>query len=64
MWACAESHSKSKTKQTVGWKRKDTNDIIKKTMDEDEALMTLRFLLIQKRRRQRSKQKVKKNRAM
>ena len=33
-------------------------------MDEDEALMTLRFLLIQKRRRQRSKQKVKENRAM
>ena len=33
-------------------------------MDEDEALMTLGFLLIQKRRRQRNKQRVKKNRAM
>ena len=33
-------------------------------MDEDEALMTLGFLLIRKRRRQRNKQKVKKNRAM
>ena len=33
-------------------------------MDEDEALMILGFLLIRKRRRQRNKQKVKKNRAM
>ena len=33
-------------------------------MDEDEALMTLGVLLIRKRRRQRNKQKVKKNRAM
>ena len=33
-------------------------------MDEDEALMTLGFLLIRKRRRQRNKHKVKKNRAI
>ena len=33
-------------------------------MDEDEGLMTLGFLLNRKRRRQRNKQKVKKNRAM
>ena len=33
-------------------------------MDEDEALMTLGFLLIRKRRRQRNKQKVKENRTM
>ena len=33
-------------------------------MDEDEALMTLGVFLIQNRRRQRNKQKVKKNRAM
>ena len=51
-------------KETVGWKRKDRNDIIKKAMEKDEALMTLWFLLTRKRRRQRTKQKVKKNRAM
>ena len=32
-------------------------------MDEYEGLMTLGFLLIRKRRRQRNKQKLKKNRA-
>ena len=53
-----------RVKQTVGWKRKDRNDIIKRTMDEDEVLMTLGFFLIWKRRNQRNKQKMKKNRAM
>ena len=33
-------------------------------MDEDEAQITSGFLLIRKRRRQRNKQNVKKNRAM
>ena len=33
-------------------------------MDEEEALITLGFLLIRKRRKQRNKQKLKKNRAM
>ena len=51
-------------KQTVGWKRKDRNDIIKRTVDEDEVLIALGFLLIWKRRKQRNKQKMKKNRAM
>ena len=51
-------------KQTVSWKRKDRNDVIRKTMDEEEALITLGFLLIRKRRKQRNKQKLKKNRAM
>ena len=49
-------------KQIVGSKIKGRNDIIKKTMDEDETLMTLGFLLIWKR--QRNKQKVKKNKAV
>ena len=49
-------------KQTFGWKNtiKSRNDIIKKTMDKDKALMTLGLFLIQKRRRQRNKQKVNK----
>ena len=49
-------------KQTSGWKNKikSRNDIIKKTMDKDKALMTLGLFLIQKRRRQRNKQKVSK----
>ena len=33
-------------------------------MDEEEARITLGFLLIRKRRKQRNKQKLKKNRAM
>ena len=43
---------------------KDRNGIIKKTMDEDKTLMTLGFFLIRKRRRQRNKEKVKKNRPL
>ena len=38
------------------------NDIIKKTMDGDETLMTLGFSLTRKRRRRRNKDKGKKNR--
>ena len=49
-----------KEKQTVGWKWKNRNDIIKKAMDEDEILVNLEVLLIRKRRRQRNNQKVKK----
>ena len=44
-------------KQAVGWKRENRKDIIKKTMDEGEALMSSGFLLIWKKTKTKKKTK-------